>query len=122
MPGQSNLLRLPVGQLINIGPRYVWNPSTGSRLNLSGWTGVLRVRDYAGGSLIFAISTGASTTAGRLKFSTAASGAYWLKLLPPATSAYGGVDGQYELRLSAAGRGGTLVMERGRVFLEDSLV
>jgi hypothetical protein len=122
MAGQSNLLRLPVGQVINVGPRYVWNPSTGARMNLSAWSGVFRVRDYAGGSLIFAISTGASTTAGRLKFSVAASGAYWLKLLAPATNSYGGVDAQYELRISTAGRGGSLVVERGRMFLEDSLV
>jgi len=110
-----------VGQAITIGPRYVWNPSTGARLNLSSWWGLLRVRDYAGGNLIFAVSTAASTSAGRLKFSTAASGMYYIKLLPAANSAYGGVEAQYDLRISTPARQGPLVVERGRWHFEDKL-
>lgn len=121
MATQSDMLRFVAGQAISIGPRQVWNPSTGNKLSLSTYSGIFTCKDYAGGNTVFQISTGASTAAGRLKFSVAASGQYWLYLLPAATSVYGGVHCVWDLRISAAGRGGPLVLQRGSLHLEDKL-
>lgn len=117
---QSDMMRLVAGQRILIGPRLAWNPSTGNKLSLSTWSGVFTVKDFPGGTTLFAISTSGSVAGkGRLFFSTSAR--YYVSLYPGATSAYGGTDVWWALKISTAGRGGPLSIQRGKMQIEDSL-
>jgi len=119
---QTDVIRHVAAQRRCIGPRWVYDPSTGQRMNLSGYHGKFKVVDYPGGTALANVTTGAGGGSSQLYFSPAASGAYYIDLYPDVLgSAYGGVEAWWELRISAPGAGGALVAQRGKIQIEQTL-
>jgi len=118
---QTDVLRYVAGQRRTIGPRFVYDPSTGQRMNLSGYHGTFKVVDYPGGTAYVTASTTGGGGSTQLYFSPASAGVYYVDLFSADLATIGGVDAWWQLQLSAPGAGGKLVSQRGKLQVEQLL-